>query len=292
MVDTMKHVALALALLLLAGMARAGDMRPIVLELYTSQGCSSCVAADALAAKLSQRPDVIMMTLPVTYWDMFGWKDTLASDENTRRQKAYATALHHGGVYTPQLIVDGTRDVAGGQEDSVYDALNVALLARNDGMQPDDNTPAPVARSDAVTAGTIAVVAGARIKTWARAAWSVDVGLTKTPAKLRVDIARAPDTAKFSNVDSTVWLFRLRSSATVKIGGGENAGRVANYRNVVTDIRSIGRWRGEAASIDVPKPDPKSIAPHDSVAVVVQQGGYGRVVGAALITQANFYAPR
>jgi hypothetical protein len=133
-------------------------------------------------------------------------------------------------------------------------------------------------------------VAGARIKTWARSAWSVGVDLTKTPKDLRVSIAHAPDTAKQSNVDATVWLFRIRSSATVKIGGGENAGRVATYRNVVTDIKNIGRWRGEPLAIDVPKADPKATPSHDGIAVVVQQGGYGRVLGAASINQAMFYS--
>jgi len=289
----MKYAALALALTVFAGSsARAGDVRPIVVEVYTSQGCSSCVSADALAGKLARRPGLIVMTLPVTYWDMFGWKDTLASDDNTRRQKAYAAALHHGGVYTPQMIIDGAKDVAGSREDSVSYALDLATLARDDGMQPDKNTAPAIARSDGLPKGEIAIVASARIKTWARSAWSVGVDLAKMPKTLRVGIARAPDVARQSNVDATVWLFRMRSNATVKIGGGENAGRLANYRNVVTDIKNIGRWRGEPVAIEVPKPDFKATPAHDSLAVVVQQGGYGRVLGAAYLSQANFYAPQ
>jgi hypothetical protein len=288
----MRYAAAALALTILAGTsALAGDVRPIVVELYTSQGCSSCVPADALAGKLAQRGDLIVMTLPVTYWDMFGWKDTLASDDNTRRQKAYAAALRHGGVYTPQMVIDGAKDVAGGREDAVSYALDLAVLARDDGMQPDVDTTPAIAKGDGLPKGDVAIVAGARIKTWARSAWSVDVDVSKMPKNLRVAIARAPDTAKHSNVDATVWLFRMRSSATVKIGGGENAGRIATYRNVVTDIRNIGRWRGEALAIDVVKPDPKATPSHDSIAVVVQQGGYGRVLGAVSINQAMFYAP-
>ena len=289
----MKYAAAALVLIVFAGTsARAGDVRPIVVELYTSQGCSACVPADALAGKLAQRNDLIVMTLPVTYWDMFGWKDTLASDDNTRRQKAYAAALRHGGVYTPQMVIDGAKDVAGGREDSVSYALDLAVLARDDGMQPDEDTTPAIAKSDGLPKGDIAVVAGTRIKTWARSAWSVGVDLAKTPKTLRIAIARAPDTAKHSNVDATVWLFRMRSSATVRIGSGENAGRVATYRNVVTDIKSVGRWRGEPVAIDIPKPDPKATAAHDCIAVVVQQGGYGRVLGAASINQATFYAAR
>ena len=289
----MKTVAAVLALTVLAGTAaRAGDVRPIVVELYTSQGCSSCVPADALAGRLAQRPGLIMLTLPVTYWDMFGWKDTLASDVNTKRQKAYAAALRHGGVYTPQMIIDGAKDVAGGREDSVSYALDLATLARDDGMEPDVDTTPAIARSDGLPKGEIAIVAGARVKAWASSAWSVGVDLAKAPKQLKIGIARAPDVARRSNVDATVWLFRIRANAVVKIGGGENAGRLATYRNVVMDIRNIGRWRGEAVAIDVPKPDPKSTPAHDSVAVVVQQGGYGRVLGAAWLSQAAFYAAR
>ena len=61
-----------------------------MVELYTSQGCSSCPPADALLGRLADRKDVLAMSLPVTYWDMLGWKDTLASEANTHRQKAYA----------------------------------------------------------------------------------------------------------------------------------------------------------------------------------------------------------
>ena len=288
----MKYAAAVFALAVLTGVsARAGDVRPIVVELYTSQGCSSCVPADALAGKLAQRPGLVVMTLPVTYWDMFGWKDTLASDANTRRQKAYAAALRHGGVYTPQMIIDGAKDVAGGREDSVSYALDLATLARDDGMLPDEDTPA-IARNDRLPKGEITLVAGARIKTWARSAWSVGVDLAKMPKNLRVDIAHAPDTAKQSNVDATVWLFRIRSNATVKIGAGENAGRTATYRNVVTEIKNIGRWRGEPVAINVLKPDAKTNPAHDSLAVVVQQGGYGRVLGAAYLAQATYYAAR
>src|SRR3954471_16694809 len=85
--------------------------RPVLVELYTSQGCSSCPPADALLGQLSTRRDVLAISLPVTYWDMLGWHDTLASETNTRRQKEYAKQLGRGGIYTPQMIVDGASDV-------------------------------------------------------------------------------------------------------------------------------------------------------------------------------------
>src|ERR1700688_3537121 len=79
---------------------------PVVVELFTSQGCSDCPPADQFLTELAKRKDVVALTLPVTYWDMLGWKDTFASEANTIRQKAYAKVMGRSGVYTPQIIVD------------------------------------------------------------------------------------------------------------------------------------------------------------------------------------------
>jgi hypothetical protein len=97
--------------------------RPVVVELFTSQGCSDCPAADRLVTELSKRKDVIALSLPITYWDMLGWKDTYATDANTQRQKSYARAMNRSGIYTPQMIIDGTLDVVGNQRDRVLAAL-------------------------------------------------------------------------------------------------------------------------------------------------------------------------
>lgn len=282
----MRNAAVALAFMLLAGANAQAGTRPIVVELYTSQGCSSCGPANVLAAKVAQKPGVLLLSFSVTYWDMFGWKDTLASEENTQRQKAYAATLRRGGVYTPQMIIDGAKDVPGGREDAVAYALELAAMARDDGMEPDEDLPA-IARKDGPPTD-VAFVAGTRVKTWARSAWSVGVNVTKQkPDKLHITIDRAPDTAKHANVDATVWFFRLRSNATVKIGGGDNNGQVVNYRNVVSGINKIGRWRGEPLAIDLTRPSQGKMAPYDSAAIVVQQGGYGRVVGAAYVRGIN-----
>lgn len=269
----MKTALAALAFALLSGVgALAGTPRPVVVELYTSQGCNSCLPANALAGKLAQKPGVLVLSLPVTYWDMFGWKDTLANEDNTKRQKAYATALRRGGVYTPQMIVDGVRDVPASRPEAVAYALDMAAMARDDAYDTDTATPAALARRDGAP---MAVVAGARVKTLANTAWSVGVGISSGPDGLRVAVNRAPERHR---LDATVWLFRVRSKATVKITGGENAGQSVTYRNVVTGIQKLGPWRGDAHVFTVPK---QPAAPHDAVAVVVQQGGYGRVLGAA-----------
>ena len=105
--------------------------RPVVVELFTSQGCSSCPPADAFLGQLAQRHDILALSLPVTYWDMLGWKDTLASEADTSRQKAYAQTMGRGGIYTPQIIVDGATDVIGSREQ----AVEAAITARIGDMQ-------------------------------------------------------------------------------------------------------------------------------------------------------------
>ena len=98
-----------------------GPTGPVLLELFTSQGCSSCPPADRLAAKLAEEDGLIVVSRPVTYWDRLGWKDTLAKPENTDLQRAYARSTLEGrnGVYTPQLVVDGTRGEVGSNETRV-----------------------------------------------------------------------------------------------------------------------------------------------------------------------------
>src|SRR5215213_8380181 len=105
----------ALGLVLLGQGASDGAIASpqAVVELFTSQGCSSCPPADALLTDLAQRPDVVALTLPVDYWDYLGWKDTLASPAFTARQRAYAHGRSDRQVYTPQIIVNGSRPCMG-----------------------------------------------------------------------------------------------------------------------------------------------------------------------------------
>src|SRR5438105_4380360 len=78
-----------------------------VVELFTSQGCSSCPAADRLIGELAQDPAIVSISLPIDYWDYLGWKDTLADPRHTARQKAYSKVRGDREVYTPQAVVNG-----------------------------------------------------------------------------------------------------------------------------------------------------------------------------------------
>lgn len=227
--------ALALTVGPTAGIAK----RQVVLELYTSQGCSTCPPADALIGRLADRPDVLALSLPVTYWDMLGWKDSLANETNTRRQKSYAATMGRGGVYTPQIIVDGVTDVVGSREAQV----EAAIGARRSDMR------------------------------------EVPVNISVTPEAVHIAIGAL---AEKSRNDATIWLLHVLGRASVHVGAGENKGRSIDYRNVVRDIRAIAIWKGQPLSLDVPRADQASAA-YDSLAVLVQEGEYGRVIGARLI---------
>jgi hypothetical protein len=118
-------VRLAAALALVApGAGLAADRdHPTVVELFQSQGCSSCPPANANAMALSDRPDLLVLSFGVTYWDQLGWKDTFASPQFTARQWDYAHSLHHTEVWTPQVIVNGRADVVGVRRGELEDLI-------------------------------------------------------------------------------------------------------------------------------------------------------------------------
>jgi len=115
----------ALALLISTGTftGPAFSANPTVVELFTSQGCSSCPPADAIMGKLKLRDDVIALTFPVDYWDYLGWKDTLASPAYSKRQRDYARARGDRQIYTPQMVLNGRVHVVGNREKSVETAI-------------------------------------------------------------------------------------------------------------------------------------------------------------------------
>jgi len=129
----MKHALLTAAFVLFAMQTEAAT-RPVVVELFTSQGCSSCPPADAFLGKLAKRPDVIALGYHVDYWDRLGWKDPLSAPGSTERQRAYARTLGVAEIYTPQMVVDGKRDVVGSDRGAI-------LAAIDGGAAPESRAP-------------------------------------------------------------------------------------------------------------------------------------------------------
>lgn len=125
-------------LALLAGLAAiftapalaASPDHPAVLELFQSEGCSSCPPAEAVLNSLADRPDLIALSFEVTYWDHLGWKDRFARPEFTARQYAYAAAIGTDQVYTPQMVINGRARLVGGDPDEV--AATLASYDRRD----------------------------------------------------------------------------------------------------------------------------------------------------------------
>ncbi|MBP7001531.1 thioredoxin family protein [Amaricoccus sp.] len=119
-------VVTALAAPALVPAATVAQETPVVVELYTSQGCSACPPADAILAELAQWPDVVALALHVDYWDYLGWKDSFGQTAHSLRQRAYARAAGKRSLYTPQMIVQGADRVGGADADRV-----AALIAEH-----------------------------------------------------------------------------------------------------------------------------------------------------------------
>lgn len=200
------------------GAAAMEQKRLEVLELFTSQGCSSCPPADVLLGQYARRSDVLALSFPVSYWDHLGWRDTLASDTFNDRQRAYAAARGDREIYTPQVVVNGLVHAVGSQKSAVEAAIT-------------------------------------RTSRQLHAAWvplSVECG--GGDAKLKA--GDAPAGSEYRS--GKLWLAFYSSAVTVDIGRGENTGREITYTNVVRHLLPAGSWDGHEArySIKIPQGSP------------------------------------
>jgi hypothetical protein len=143
---------------------------------------------------------------------MLGWKDTLATEANTDRQKAYAHTMNRSAMYTPQIVVDGKFDVVGNQRDHV-DAAIAARISQELG-----ETSVPI--SLGISAGRVEVV--------------------------------IPAVRSKNKPSATIWVMRTLSHARVDVEGGENKDHELDYSNVVRDLQRAGDWNGQAMKIDLP----------------------------------------
>jgi hypothetical protein len=134
-VTPLAAVLLCAAALFCPAAALATEPAPVVVELFTSQGCDSCPPADALLGELAREPDLLPLSFHVTYWDRLGWPDTFALEDSTRRQQRYADWLGLDRVYTPQMVIGGRVDVVGSARGRVLDAIE--LLRDHGGAGPE-----------------------------------------------------------------------------------------------------------------------------------------------------------
>jgi hypothetical protein len=188
--------------------------RPVVVELFTSQGCSASPPADALLAELSQRQGVVALSLNVDYWNYLGWRDTLGSPDCAQRQRDYAARRGDGQVYTPQMVINGGNQMLGSDRDAV-----LAAVARESARDPSSIIP---------------------------------VSLTSGDREVWIDVAAAP--GGDVRQEATVWVVALVPKVVVEIGSGENAGRTIAYTNVVRKIIPAGVWHGRELRLSLPRP--------------------------------------
>jgi hypothetical protein len=117
-------LAYAIAIVCTSAPISGADAEPrAVIELFTSQGCSSCPPADKLLGQLAGDPSLVALSLPIDYWDYLGWKDTLADPRNSVRQRAYSHARGDREVYTPQVVVNGSVHALGSDRDAIENAI-------------------------------------------------------------------------------------------------------------------------------------------------------------------------
>ena len=182
-----------------------------VIELFTSQGCSSCPPADALLKTYAAKPDVLALSLPVDYWDYLGWKDTFGSAKHTERQRNYAKSRGDGKVYTPQAVINGVAHVNGASAKDID-----AACAESQGKLTSERIP---------------------LRFWTNR------------GSIIIETAGAADPATAK--EATVWLAVIQKSADVTIEQGENRGKTLTYTNVVRELTPVGTWTGQPLRIQL-----------------------------------------
>src|SRR3979411_1711990 len=179
------------------------DPRAVV-ELFTSQGCSSCPPADKILGELAEDPSVIALSMPIDYWDYLGWKDTRAYSRFSARQKAYSHMRGDRDVYTPQVVVNGSTHLIGSDRAGIESAIGNTRKA-------DDVMSVPVTMTIAGNQTPVSVAASA-----------------KGPAAAHGEI----------------WICSVSKAIPISIGRGENRGREITYHNVVRNLLKVGDWNG------------------------------------------------
>ena len=192
---------------------------PAVLELFTSQGCSSCPPADALLAELGKRPGLVTLSYSVDYWNYLGWHDTLSSAANSERQRDYARMRGDGKVYTPQVVVDGLTHVNGSNEAAIEMAMRNAAKRLQDVRVP--------------------------------------VNMHAEGDTLVIGIGAAPETS--DKRAATVWLAIAKERRRCRSPAARIAASTLSYYHPVRELTPIGMWKGEAMTLRLPLKDLKTM---------------------------------
>jgi len=222
--------AIVLALSIFSPTPGNAETKPTVVELFTSQGCYSCPAAEAFLGKLADRKDLIALEFHVDYWDelVYGlagkWKDPFSSPENTERQRAYNVNIRRqSGVYTPQMVIGGRYEAVGSRRDAVYAAIRRADAEKSTALD---------------------------IKIERRGDRGLRIGIGGNDPR-----------------PATVWLVRFDHAHTTLVKSGENKGKTLTSRNIVRAARKIGVWTGRRRQIDL---EEIKLAENQGCAVLVQ----------------------
>jgi hypothetical protein len=203
----------ALGVCALVAIVRPAHADPrAVIELFTSQGCSSCPPADQVLGELAKDPSVVALSLPIDYWDYLGWKDTLADSRFSARQKAYSRMRGDREVYTPQVVVNGAAHVVGSDLEGIESAIG--NTRKTEGVM------------------------------------SVPVTMTQSGRQITVSVAAS--TKGPAAMHGEVWICSISKSVPILIGRGENTGREVTYYNVVRNLLKVGDWNGTSGSWTVP----------------------------------------
>ena len=222
---------------------------PVLVELFTSEGCSSCPPADALLQSLAETQpvagaEIVALGQHVDYWDRLGWKDRFSSSALTSRQREYGRALHVDSIYTPQIVVDGQAELVGSDTNGARRAIAKA-----------------VSEPHASLSIAIEAAGGDRLAVSASAA----------------------DLPKLSRADRADFVLAVTESALRSdVRAGENKGRVLTHAAVVRELKTMG----EAAGLPLSARTEVGIAPgwqrdHVTIVVFVQERASRRVLGSA-----------
>ncbi len=240
-------VLLAGAFFLFASMGKTTDATPkrvVVVELFTSEGCSSCPPADELLGHLRQdlaakNVQVVPLGFHVDYWNSLGWKDRFSSADYSQRQELYARSLRVDGPYTPQMIVDGEEEFVGSSARQAEQAI--------------------------LHAATRPVIAEIKISS---------AGADQLTVKVKAPAADA----------SNVWFAITEDNLSTQVGAGENGGHTLHHAAVVREFRQLGQLHEGGFAANVPVKLQSEWKRADLRAIVfVQENQTGRIQGAASV---------